>query len=80
MKHVSLDFEGFVISGSVEEGETYLQKPVRELKDIPYALDETGIVIGISLKNSPDVIGNLKEAGIEHYLVSAVLKGFMEFV
>lgn len=80
MRHISLDFEGFVISGPVEEGETYLQKPVRELKDISYALDETGIVIGISLRNSPDVIGNLKEAGIEHYLVSAVLKGFMEFV
>ncbi|MBD5478609.1 MAG: glycosyltransferase [Lachnospiraceae bacterium] len=78
MKYSGIDFEGFVISGNVEEGKTYMEKPVWGLKDIPHALDEVGIVVGINLEKWPDAIESLKAAGIKNYLVSAMLKGFME--
>lgn len=78
MKYNGLDFEGFVISGSVEKGKTYLGKPVWGLKEIPHTQDESGIVIGINLKLWPGVIENLKEAGIKNYLISLMLKGIIE--
>lgn len=78
MKYQKLDFEGFVVSDNAAEGRTCLNKPVLGLKEIPYGLEEVGIVIGINLEKWTDVIENLEKAGVKNYLVSLILKGFIK--
>lgn len=64
-------FDGFVVSAKKEGENSFMEKPVYNLSEIPYEKEDTGIVVGIcpfSGKWSWDsVLHSLHTAGIVHY-------------
>lgn len=73
----NISFEGFVVSDKQNIMDEYMGKPVWWLKDIAKKGD-FGIIIGINLNIWTDVLEILKTEGIEDYLISTLLKGYME--
>lgn len=67
-------FKGFVVSDDQEIIEKYLNKPVWKLKDLPFNLKDTGIVIGINPKIWGEIESSLNRAKAEHFICPFLYK------
>lgn len=80
LEYKNINFEGFVVSdkqNNKTNKDEYLGKRVWELRDIAPNSD-IGIIVGINLNLWTDVIETLNDVGIENYLISTLLRGYIE--
>lgn len=78
MDLLHLEFDGFIVSDGHRKKKKFREKPILELQDISHCLEKVGIVLGINIEKWNDVIEILDSKGIKNYLVSSMLRGFIE--
>lgn len=67
-------FDGFAVSGSGDEKQEYLGKPVWRLRDIPFAKKKTGIIVAINPIIWNQIFDSLEADKITEYLCPFLFK------
>lgn len=63
-----ISFRGFIISDNQRSVISYLEKPVWKLRNFPFGLKETGIIIGINPVIWDQIMLSLNDAGGKNYM------------
>lgn len=61
-------FEGFAVSDDQQIAGNYMEKPVWKLSELPFGLEDTGVLVGINPSIWDEILFSLKQCGVENYI------------
>lgn len=64
----NIKYDGFVVSNKVEGEDLFRGKPVWALSEIPFDIEDTGVIIAINPIHWDDILHSLQAAKIRQYL------------
>lgn len=67
LEYNRIPFHGYAVSSLDTDRKMFNGKKIWNLKDIPYSKEDTGVLVGILVKDKEDIINSLNQADIKNF-------------
>ena len=67
MQYYDLSFDGYTVSDKRNKSSYFNEKRVYQLNEIPFDLEQTGVIVAILIRDRDDILESLKKAKIINY-------------
>lgn len=74
LENNSIPYQGFVVSNDQENVTIFKNKPVYKFADLPYKLQNTGVIIAIAWDKWDEIIQSVQKNGVIHYMTPFLIE------